>query len=147
MIKSVKQKIGYRIKLARMLKNLSREELAERLQVTTNYIYKIEAGIGGFSLETIEKIAVAIGVDIAYFYDWREESDGIERVKDIELPFGKKLEDRIVDLIQQAIQQQSSSPAIPVSGPVDEITKLILQLPAEQQKKIIDAMLAEKFKH
>jgi len=147
MTKSVKQKIGFKIKSIRERLGITRATLAERLAVSVNYIYKIEAGIGGFSIKTMTKIADALAVDVAVFYDWREESSGTERVKDIELPYGKKLEDRIVELIQETIQRQISAPSLPVETGVEEIAKLLLQLPVEKQKKIIDRVLAEKFRN
>ena len=129
MTKSVKQKIGYRIKLARMLKNIERDELAQRLNVSTNYIYKIEAGIGGFSLELIERIATAIGVEIAFFYDWEEKERENERICDEQRPYGAKLEESLMQLIRETIQNELSQRPPAKQTDDEEIAKLILKLP------------------
>jgi transcriptional regulator with XRE-family HTH domain len=147
MTKSAKQKIGYRIKLARMLKNMDRDDLASRLNVSANYIYKIEAGIGGFSLETIEKFATAIGVEIGFFYDWEEKQTGNERVKDEVRPYGLT-EEKIMQIVQETIKTELENlPRQTSNNIVDEIAKALLQLPSDKQKKIIDKLLSEKFKN
>lgn len=66
-----KRLVGLKIKEAREnVAKISREQLADRLGVGENYIYQVELGRGGFSLDTLEKFANALGVEIKYFLDW-----------------------------------------------------------------------------
>jgi transcriptional regulator with XRE-family HTH domain len=146
-MKNVNQKIGYKIKLAREAKNISREALAERMGVGKNYIYKVEAGIGGFSIGTLQKFATAIGVEIGFFYDWEEKQTGNERVKDEVRPYGLT-EEKIMQIVQETIKTELENlPRQTSNNIVDEIAKALLQLPSDKQKKIIDKLLSEKFKN
>lgn len=54
--------IGQRIKEIRKKKNLSQETLAEKTDLSTTYISLIENGVKCMSLETLVKVANALGV-------------------------------------------------------------------------------------
>lgn len=64
-----KKEIGKNIKLIRQKKNITREELAEKLNVSYSSIEKHEQGLRGFRIETLNKFAEALGVSINELLD------------------------------------------------------------------------------
>ena len=59
-------KIGEKIKTARISANMTQAELAEKLGVSYQNIGQLESGKRKPKLETIQKIADALGVSVAY---------------------------------------------------------------------------------
>jgi transcriptional regulator with XRE-family HTH domain len=60
------RKIGRRIRNTRTNLNLTREKLAELLDLSTNFVGHIERGEKKMSLETLVKIAATLHVSIDY---------------------------------------------------------------------------------
>lgn len=58
--------IGKRVKAARTEQRLTREQLAEIVNVTPHYIYEIERGMKAMSLETLSAIATALELSSDY---------------------------------------------------------------------------------
>ena len=58
--------IGKRVKAARTEQRLTREQLAEIVNVTPHYIYEIERGMKAMSLETLAAIATALELSADY---------------------------------------------------------------------------------
>lgn len=58
------QKFGKRIKIERIMRDWTMEKLAERSQLGTTTIANVESGAGSPTLETIEKLANALGFKI-----------------------------------------------------------------------------------
>ena len=65
----ITKKIAMRIKLERTKKNISQEELAFSAGLNKNTIGKIERVETSPTIETIEKIAIALGVDFLNLVD------------------------------------------------------------------------------
>jgi transcriptional regulator with XRE-family HTH domain len=65
----IKEKFGQRLKTLRKAKGLSQEELAERSGLNRPYISGIEQGKRNVSIEVVEKIAVALGVEMVEFFE------------------------------------------------------------------------------
>ena len=63
------QKICKKIKLERIKKGFSQEELALEANMNRNSIWKIETGRVSPSIESLEKIACALGIDFATLTD------------------------------------------------------------------------------
>lgn len=63
------QIMGLNIRKSRMMKGLTIERLAEKAGIGSNFLGKIERGVGIASLETIVKIANALEVGVDYFLD------------------------------------------------------------------------------
>ena len=63
-----KEKLGKRIKAIRKKKKITQEQLAEMIDVDCGYISKLEVGLNYPSLETLNKIAIALKTDIAEFF-------------------------------------------------------------------------------
>ncbi|MBX7065616.1 MAG: helix-turn-helix domain-containing protein [Parachlamydiales bacterium] len=64
-----KKKLGKRIKLARVEKDLSQEQLADLIKAKQKSISRYETGIALPSLETLEKISGVLKKPFAYFLD------------------------------------------------------------------------------
>ncbi len=58
-----KENVGKKIKLARMKANLTQEELAEKLSLSTRYISQLERGISFGSINTITNICQALNIN------------------------------------------------------------------------------------
>lgn len=63
----INQKIGDRIKMARLDKKWSREQLARRMGICQQTIEKYEKGDVNISVRTLAKISSALGISIIYF--------------------------------------------------------------------------------
>lgn len=64
-----KKKLGKKIKLARVEKDLSQDQLAELIKAKQKSISRYETGVAVPSLETLMKIANAVKKPVAYFLD------------------------------------------------------------------------------
>ena len=60
------QNIAKRIKAARKLANLTQAELAEKIDISTNAVAKLENNLMTASLQTLVNIANVLNVDINY---------------------------------------------------------------------------------
>lgn len=61
--------IGLKIKEIRRSKNISQEKLAEMVSMNTRSILRLENAQSSPTLETLEKIAQALNVDIKLFFE------------------------------------------------------------------------------
>jgi len=62
--------LGARIKELRKLRQITQEQLAEKVDLATRYISLIEVGRSSPSLETIENIARALQVEIRDLFEF-----------------------------------------------------------------------------
>lgn len=80
------EKIGKKIKIARMNEGISQEILAEKLDLALRTVSDIERGKVGITIKTIEKLSEIFGLPIKYFFDFNfatfNKSDE-QRIKDI----------------------------------------------------------------
>lgn len=65
---NIKQKFGIKVKLYRTKKGWSQEKLALHADLDRTYIPSIEKGERNVSIIVIEKIAIALDVDIKDFF-------------------------------------------------------------------------------
>lgn len=65
----IKQKFGLRLKELRKAKGLSQEKLANLAEIDRTYLPTIEKGQRNVSIEVIEKLAVALEINIKEFFD------------------------------------------------------------------------------
>ena len=71
------QNIAKRIKAARKLANLTQAELAEKIDISTNAVAKLENNLMTASLQTLLNIANVLNIDINYlFLDEEQANDG-----------------------------------------------------------------------
>ncbi|WP_303007061.1 helix-turn-helix domain-containing protein, partial [Romboutsia ilealis] len=64
-----KKQLGRNIKLIRQTKNITREDLAKKLNISYSSIEKYEQGLRGFRVEIIDKFAEALGVSVFELLD------------------------------------------------------------------------------
>ncbi len=69
----IKQKFGFKINILRIKKSLSQEQLALLANLDRTYISGIESGKRNVSIVVIEKLAIALEVDILTLMDFNEE--------------------------------------------------------------------------
>ena len=65
---NIKEKIGDKVKILRLEKDITIEYLANISDVDRNYISDIEKGKRNVSVEILEKIVVALETDLATFF-------------------------------------------------------------------------------
>lgn len=65
----INKKIALKVKFERLKKNLSQEELAFRANLNKNTIWKIETERVSPTVETLDKIAKALGLDFSTLVD------------------------------------------------------------------------------
>lgn len=66
--------IGQRVKAFRTMRRITLRELAEATQTTASFISQFERGLSGANTSTLMRIATALGVSIADFFDSGEIS-------------------------------------------------------------------------
>lgn len=67
--------IGLRIKAQRELLCMTREELAEKLDITPRFCYDIELGNKGMSLSTLCKLSKTLNISTDYLLFGEEKED------------------------------------------------------------------------
>ena len=75
--------ISKRIKEARKLANLTQEELAEKIDISTNAVAKLEANLMTASLKTLINIANILNIDINYLLIDEKSKNKEDTSKDI----------------------------------------------------------------
>jgi transcriptional regulator with XRE-family HTH domain len=65
---NIKEKLGLRILELRKEKSLSQEKLALKSNIDRAYMHLIEKGKTNVSIELVEKIAIALEVDITKLF-------------------------------------------------------------------------------
>ena len=151
--KTVKKKIGYYIRRAREDQEMSRENLAKKLGVSLSYIYRIEGGYGGYSFVTLNKFAQALNKPIAYFYQWENQTDDINKIKDSEIAWrdGKKLNGSNIELILTRLMEYLQARQIEIPEQLNKIPdeqrliELIKLLPSNLKKEIAQQILKETY--
>ncbi|GAQ50003.1 TPA: helix-turn-helix domain-containing protein [Flavobacterium psychrophilum] len=68
----VREKIGQRIKDLRELSSMSQKDLAYSADLDRSYIASVENGSRNISIVNIEKIAIALNVNLKDFFDYAE---------------------------------------------------------------------------
>ena len=67
----IQEKFGKKVKELRQKQGISQEELAYRAGLHRTYIGMIERGEKNITIKNIEKLAKALGVEIAFFFPER----------------------------------------------------------------------------
>lgn len=58
--------IGLRIQEVRKEQNMTREDLAEKAEISTKFLYEVESGKKGLSAESVYKISKALSISCDY---------------------------------------------------------------------------------
>jgi len=72
--------IGAKVRMRRLMLNMSQETLSGKLGVTFQQVQKYEKGLNRISASRLFELALALGVPVGYFYEGLEESDALARV-------------------------------------------------------------------
>lgn len=83
-MKSTKQLLGARIKEIRRSEGLSQAVLAEKLGLATNFVSRIEVGATYPSLDTLEKMARTLEVELKDFFDYEHLQEKISMISSVE---------------------------------------------------------------
>ncbi len=89
-MKTTKELLGARIKELRKAKGLSQDELSEKINIDPKHLSRIEVGKSYPSLDTLEKTANALNVEIKELFEF------------MHLSRGKELTDSISKLLKEA---------------------------------------------
>jgi transcriptional regulator with XRE-family HTH domain len=68
----LKNQFGKRLRKLRRIKDLTQEELAEQVGVSTNFISQVERGVNAPSFDILQKLAEVLGVRVQEFFDFPE---------------------------------------------------------------------------
>lgn len=94
MTENLKEFVAKQIRLLRLKKGLTQESLAEKADLGFNYIYRLENKYLNVKIETIEKIMLALDVDINTFFNIKQSQKSnhlLNLIEDIEnLPKEKR---------------------------------------------------------
>ena len=66
---NIQQKFGGKLKELRLERDLSQEKLANLAEIDRTYLPGIEKGDRNVSLNIIEKLSIALGIDIKEFFE------------------------------------------------------------------------------
>jgi transcriptional regulator with XRE-family HTH domain len=66
--------LGRRLRALRKLRKLTQEQLGERARLSGKFVGEIERGVGNPSLEVMDRIAGALGVELAELVSFEESS-------------------------------------------------------------------------
>lgn len=82
-MRTTRQLLGARIKELRKNGGLSQEALSEQIDIDPKHLSRIEVGKSYPSLQTLERIAKALKVDIKDFFEFVHERTNKELIKSI----------------------------------------------------------------
>lgn len=99
--------IGARIQSARLQAGLTQEQLAEKIERTTQFISTIERGVAGVSLDTLIRLRQVLPVSIDWLLTGVAANPGAERIgakiahlSDAQLEAIDKITDDLLSLIR-----------------------------------------------
>jgi transcriptional regulator with XRE-family HTH domain len=102
---SSKYKLGLRLKSWRKQRNLTQEELAEKIELSVHAISAIERGINFPSTTTLEKLSSILNIPLAEFYSFTDAELPIAKerlIKDI-MGVLYKLSERDLEIILKQV--------------------------------------------
>jgi transcriptional regulator with XRE-family HTH domain len=88
---------------------MSQEQLSEKVDVDPRYISRIELGRCSPSMETLEKIALALSVDMRDLFDYGHQLEGIDWQAEIAELLGKAKDDQQRQLILRIVKAVTRS--------------------------------------
>lgn len=91
---SMRELLGRRIKELRKTKNMSQDQLAEKVDIDPKHLSRIEVGRSYPSLDTLESIAVVLGAEVKDFFEFMHVSKGTN------------LREEIAELLQEAPEEK-----------------------------------------
>lgn len=92
--------IGFRIRFLREANNLTRDALAEMADISTKFLYEIEMGKKGFTVEILYKIAKSLDVSCDYILTGNEVKKIPEKMVDVLECFSPGQMGRVQDILR-----------------------------------------------
>lgn len=83
MEKTTKKLLGVRIKEIRKTRGLSQEQLSGKIDIDPKHLSRLEVGRSFPSLDTLEKLANALQVDLRDFFEFTHEAKNTKELKEI----------------------------------------------------------------
>ena len=68
-----KRLLGKRIRFLRRSKDLSQEELAEKVGISYKYLGEVERGKANLTIDIIEKLSGGLNIEISDLFDYQHE--------------------------------------------------------------------------
>lgn len=103
-----RKEVGQRIEELRWKKEISREQLAVKMGITTKYLYEIERTKKGFSADTLMKIAKALSCSCDYILQGINEPEEDEKEEKFNLDlfhgYSDKESEIILDIFQRLLE-------------------------------------------
>ena len=82
-VKETKTLFGKRVRALRKNKGLSQEELAEKTDISSKYLSRVEMGQHFPSIDTLDKLANALKVELKDFFEFAHEGRSSRELREI----------------------------------------------------------------
>lgn len=103
-MKKIYDEAGKRIFEYRTIRGYSREEMANKANISSKFLYEIENGKKGFSAEVLYKLAVALKVSSDYILYGKENDVAENRAAEVLSNFNEKQMEHINELLELTYQ-------------------------------------------
>lgn len=102
-MKDINVTLGERIKLARSANKITREKLAELIDVSPRFLAEVEAGKVGVALQTLKNISIALSSSTDYLLGLNDDN----KLPQIEIIYKQltKTDDKFYPLISKIITE------------------------------------------
>lgn len=80
-MKTTKELLGERIKELRKLRKLTQDELSEKIDIDAKHMSRIEVGGSYPSLDTLEKMASALNLEMKDFFEFAHDAKGSKEMR------------------------------------------------------------------
>lgn len=104
MEKTTKQLLGVRIKELRKTRGLSQEQLSGKIDIDPKHLSRIESGRSFPSLDTLEKLANALQVEVKDFFEFAHEAKNTRELKEIINNLLKEVDDEQLRLAVKVLR-------------------------------------------
>ena len=100
-----RQEVGRRIQELRLKKEISREQLAVKMGITTKYLYEIEKAKKGFSADTLMKISKTLSCSCDYILQGINEPEKNEKEEEFNSDILNGYSDKECELILEIFER------------------------------------------
>lgn len=83
MEQSTKELLGVRIKELRRMKGLTQDQLSQRVNIDPKHLSRIEVGRGFPSLDTLDKLANVLKVELSAFFEFNHKAKSTRELKKV----------------------------------------------------------------
>ncbi len=83
MKQSTKELLGVRIQELRKIRGLTQDQLSEKVGIDAKHISRIEVGRSFPSLDTLEKLANALKVELSSFFEFDDKAKDTRELKKV----------------------------------------------------------------